>query len=72
MNQVPYKRQLKTERDMNDAAAEHEFLTMVSHELRTPTAAILGWADLLGRAGFPVEPITNAAQPISNLCQTPG
>src|SRR5882724_1793281 len=26
----------------------------------------------VGALGFPVEPITDAAQPISKLCQTPG
>jgi len=55
MHQVPYKRPLKTERDMNANAAEHEFLTIVSHELRTPTAAILGWAELLGRTALDDE-----------------
>jgi signal transduction histidine kinase len=55
MHQVPYKRPLKTERDMNAATSEGEFLTIISHELRTPTAAILGWADLLGRTALDDE-----------------
>jgi|SRR5258705_1175853 len=54
MHHVAYKRPLKTERDMN-AAAEDEFLLIVSHELRTPTAAILGWAELLGRTALDDE-----------------
>src|SRR6266436_1930036 len=55
MHQVPYERPLKTEREMNAGAGEDEFLTIVAHELRTPTAAILGWAELLGRSAMDDE-----------------
>jgi len=49
MHQGAYRRQLKTERDMSAAMSGDRFLTIVWHELRTPTAAILGWAELLGQ-----------------------
>lgn len=69
MNQVPYKRPLKTERDMNASAAEHEFLTIVSHELRTPTAAILGWAELLGRTALDDERLARGIEIIKRNAQ---
>src|SRR5882762_303657 len=69
MNQVPYKRPLKTERDMNTGATEHEFLTIVSHELRTPTAAILGWAELLGRTALDDERLAQGIEIIKRNAQ---
>jgi signal transduction histidine kinase len=69
MHQVPYKRPLKTERDMNAGASEDEFLTIVSHELRTPTAAILGWAELLGGTALDHERLAQGIEIIKRNAQ---
>ncbi len=69
MHQVPYKGPLKTERDMNAGASEYEFLTIISHELRTSTAAILGWADLLGRTDLNDERLAQGIEIIKRNAQ---
>ena len=69
MTEVPYKRLLKTEEGMNAGAAEHEFLTIVSHELRTATAAILGWAELLGRTALDDERLARGIEIIKRNAQ---
>ncbi|MGH9972197.1 MAG: sensor histidine kinase [Pyrinomonadaceae bacterium] len=69
MHQVPYKRPLKTGREMNAGATEGEFLTIVSHELRTPTAAILGWAELLGRTALNDERLAHGIEIIKRNAQ---
>jgi signal transduction histidine kinase len=69
MHQVRYKRPLKTEIDMNAGTAGDEFLTIVSHELRTPTAAILGWAELLGRTALDDERFAHGIEIIRRNAQ---
>jgi signal transduction histidine kinase len=59
MHQVPDRDRLKPESYMNAGAPGNEFLRIVSHELRTPTAAILGWAELLGRTVSDDERLTH-------------
>jgi signal transduction histidine kinase len=69
MHQVPYKGPLKTESHINADAAGDQFLTIVSHELRTPTAAILGWAELLGRNGVDGERLAHGIEIIKRNAQ---
>ena len=69
MHQNPYRRLLKTKREMNADAAGNEFLTIVSHELRTPTAAILGWAELLGRIAIDDERLAHGIEIIKRNAQ---
>ena len=69
MHQVPYRRSLKTEKDMNSAPPDNEFLRIVSHELRTPTAAILGWAELLGRIALDDETLVHGIAIIKRNAQ---
>jgi signal transduction histidine kinase len=69
MHHVPFKRPLKTERAMNTGAHRDEFLTIVSHELRTPTAAILGWAELLGETALDDERFAHGIEVIKRNAQ---
>jgi signal transduction histidine kinase len=69
MHHVPFKRPLKTERAMNTGADRDEFLKIVSHELRTPTAAILGWAELLGETALDDERFTHGIEVIKRNAQ---
>src|SRR6266850_6451578 len=68
MHQVPDIDPLETESYM-PAAPGNEFLRMVSHELRTPTAAILGWAELLGRTALNDERLTHGIEVIRRNAQ---
>ena len=68
MHQAPDRQSLKTENDMN-AAAPEQFLRIVSHELRTPTAAILGWAELLGRIAVDDERLVHGIAIIKRNAQ---
>jgi signal transduction histidine kinase len=54
---------------MNAGAGQDEFLRMVSHELRTPTAAILGWAELLGRIALNDERLAHGIDIIKRNAQ---
>jgi signal transduction histidine kinase len=54
---------------MNAGAVGDEFLRIVAHELRTPTAAILGWAELLGRAALDDERLAHGIEIIKRNAQ---
>src|SRR5690606_21338440 len=45
-------------------ASKDEFLAIVSHELRTPLHAILGWLQVLDRAGSNAQHVRRAVQVI--------
>jgi signal transduction histidine kinase len=47
---------LQTERAVAASKHKSEFLAKMSHELRTPLNSIIGFADLLGEEGPPIDP----------------
>jgi len=54
---------------MNADATQDKFLTIVSHELLTPTAAIIGWAEWLGRTAVDDERLAHGIEVIKRNAQ---
>ncbi len=62
-------RPLRTRRKTFAAPDNDKFLAIVYHELRTPTAAILGWAELLGQSGSDADQLTHGIETIKRNAQ---
>ena len=69
MHEAPDRRLLKTLSSISAGVPGNEFLRMVAHELRTPTAAIIGWAELLGRTALNDERLTHGIDIIRRNAQ---